>query len=413
MKRLALFLTALLLVMLMGCWDYKEYDAMSLVTAIGVDSRPNQGGLTLTIENINPVEGQSSTTGQSGSTSSSAEKIEHQQAQGRTIEEAIQHLQQSEQYELFFGYVQVLIVGEDFARKDMKKAIQFFDRSSIVRKSTFLLVTPGKASDVLFTLDTHSPGSATKKILGLQAEAHRIGNTFPKRMTDFFKMLDISGIEPVAPRITVKNNRVQDGMGNLGKTNNTENPEEMNGKYELSQMGAFQNDKFIGWLNEEESRGLGWISNKQNTSYITILAGSSSEEEKNLLSFRISRAKCKTKIKLDGNNVSVYLTIEAESSLNDSLANINLTEPDSIRVIEKKLASRIQSDVEAALKKAQRELHSDIFGFGFKLFRQHSKEWNRTYEKKWPELFPKVPVYTDVEVKVSNIGITNKMIRIR
>ncbi|KZL90775.1 hypothetical protein CLMAG_36860 [Clostridium magnum DSM 2767] len=78
--------------------------------------------------------------------------------------------------------------------------------------------------------------------------------------------------------------------------------------------------------------------------------------------------------------------------------------PDIIRSMEKKLENSIKSDVMAAIEKGQKEFKSDIFGFGFNLYRQHPREWHKDYEKIWDDIFPDIPIKVNIDAKINNTG---------
>jgi len=92
---------------------------------------------------------------------------------------------------------------------------------------------------------------------------------------------------------------------------------------------------------------------------------------------------------------------------------MNVIDPDIIRRLEEDLAVEIKSEVEAALEKGQRELKSDIFGFGFGLFRQDYIEYNKNFRDKWPAIFPEMPIDVKVEASIQNTGTTLRAIQIK
>lgn len=52
-----------------------------------------------------------------------------------------------------------------------------------------------------------------------------------------------------------------------------------------------------------------------------------------------------------------------------------MTRPETWDSLEKRQAAVIESEVKAALRKAQAELGVDIFGFGEAVHRKYPKEW--------------------------------------
>ena len=87
--------------------------------------------------------------------------------------------------------------------------------------------------------------------------------------------------------------------------------------------------------------------------------------------------------------------------------------PDIVNSIEKKLSDSILSDIHASLTKAQKELKSDIFGFGFALFRKSPNLWQTKYENKWNDIFPNITVYINVNSKIINTGTNIKKLDLK
>ncbi|HPD01686.1 MAG TPA: Ger(x)C family spore germination C-terminal domain-containing protein, partial [Acetivibrio sp.] len=63
----------------------------------------------------------------------------------------------------------------------------------------------------------------------------------------------------------------------------------------------------------------------------------------------------------------------------------------------------VKSLCEKALNKAQKELKTDIFGFGEEIHRKHPKLWKKL-KKEWSNKFPDLPVNITVEVETKQLG---------
>lgn len=78
--------------------------------------------------------------------------------------------------------------------------------------------------------------------------------------------------------------------------------------------------------------------------------------------------------------------------------------------MENGLAENVKAEINAAIKKAQKELKSDIFSFGFNFYRDNPKLWHSEYEKKWKQLFPNLQVNVNVTAKITDTGTSiNKL----
>lgn len=58
----------------------------------------------------------------------------------------------------------------------------------------------------------------------------------------------------------------------------------------------------------------------------------------------------------------------------------------------------------------QKQLKSDILGFGTAVYREYPKQWNNYYKKNWDEEFPKVKVKVTCDVRISEVGLQSKVL---
>ena len=73
------------------------------------------------------------------------------------------------------------------------------------------------------------------------------------------------------------------------------------------------------------------------------------------------------------------------------------------------LENRLQEFCESALRKAQTELHSDIFGFGEVIHVKYPKLW-KEIKSNWSVEFSRLPVEFDVTVELNKTGEISKSV---
>jgi spore germination protein KC len=134
-----------------------------------------------------------------------------------------------------------------------------------------------------------------------------------------------------------------------------------------------------------------------------------------ILYYLILKSNSKIKVNLNKDLPSIQVNVKVTADLRKyySKKGSEFLTPEEISKIESKLADRIRSDAEAAINKAQKEYKSDIFGFGFELFRKNPKLWRTQYEEKWDEIFPDIPVEIKVNAKVINTGVNIRKLTIK
>ncbi len=396
-KILALALCILLLIPQTGCWDYVEYNDLAQIIAIGIDFDKQTENIVFTLQFIptsKPGRG-------SGSEEQSKNKGLVHSAADTTLFGALSKLQQVVDKNFFYGYSKILIIGEDAAKNILLPMMEVHDRAPSIRSSTNVIFTPGKAENVLSTIDSSHSEISGNTLSNLLDTASSNGASFSVTIQKFLEMLSISGLEAVGPctTTTIKEPDIKGGI-----TENVKANEQKEGKLTVSGLAAFKGGSLAGWLDQKQSLGFGWITGKKINAY--KYTGSVGETKRDEAYFRVTNSKSKIKVKLINGTVSIDINVKVTSSLRKYYAfgNTDFLDNKDIKQLEDKLSKSITSDIEAALKKGQKELQSDIFGFGFELFRKYPKLWNQKYEKEWNEIFPEVPVNIKVDAKIINTG---------
>lgn len=417
MKTLVLFLLLIIIVLLPGCWDMKEMEELGFVNIIGLDRQPGKDQLILTV-GINNIKG---TTGQGDSNGGSSSKSQGTiyQASAQTLFAALGRLQQISRKNLFLSDVRIIVIGEEAARKNMKGIISFLDRDRELRRSSSVLITPGKAADVLSTID---PGrtSASEILLSIINDTKQTGVAFDTRLGDnIFEPLAISGIEPIAARVLTTSPPAKLGegqangiviTGNVPDDQGTQGTVAQNkGQLRVSGMAVFRGLKLVGWLNEKESMGWGFVKGQINRGYLVNLT---SRTGKLPVTFHLLAEKSSIRFNLKDSKTTANVTIKVQAELSQLEANEDLLNPGNIKGLEADLAEAVKNDAMASLKKAQRELKSDVFGFGFQLNKQDYREWNHHYMDRWPEIFPTLPINVKVIASIQETGTVFKEIKI-
>ncbi len=413
-------ITVLMLAFILtGCWDNKELEKLVLVDALGIDRISGHEELVITVEHF--ITTQTGVGGQIGGGQGTTPRSTVHQAGDRTLSAALDRLQESLQNRVFLGYVSVVIVGEEAAREDMRQILELIDRNPVLRRAAYILITPGKAGDVLAT--SNPDGLPVGDVLlGLLREIDRTGTAFATRVgDDLFEPLAISGIEPAIAKVVSKvfatpdTASVMPGGRTAGNQPGSGDPgtvAEKPGDHRIAGMAVFHNAKLVGYLDETEARGWGWVRGRVKGGHAVVLTPRSSHGKPAPVTFRFYGGKPSIKTDIVDNRARVYISVKMQGKIDEWLDTQELIDPDVIDNLEMDLATLVKSDIEAALAKAQ-SLGSDIFGFGYSLSRQHRREWNMMFEDHWSEIFPTVPVDVKVEASIVNTGITLGSMKIK
>lgn len=208
-KTLLVILMAVSLIFTCGCWDYREYENIVMVSALGVDIDSSASMVTVTLQYLIP--GGKNTGGQeNGGSQKPTTGTAVVVATGPSIDDALQKIQQVTGKRLFYGYLQEVIIGDKAARQITSDIIRYIDRTPNIRTSAYLAISPGKAKDILNLIDPNAAEPPSREIHGLIDQAINSGSAYPVTIQSFEENYAISGKEPVAPKISV----VETGQSN-------------------------------------------------------------------------------------------------------------------------------------------------------------------------------------------------------
>ncbi|MCM1564374.1 MAG: Ger(x)C family spore germination protein [Dehalobacter sp.] len=413
MRKVFLLLLSVIMLMLSGCGGAKELEEYSFITSVGIDSGPGDGEMTLTVESAIPQS--RSAGGNSGKADGSESQIGSgviYQASEVTLSAALSRLQEITEHEIFLGYVGSVVIGEEAARKDMDRILDFLKGNLELRRSAYIFISKDRAENVL-SIIVPRKSLIGVTISSMARDTEETGFSFATRIGDsLFLPLFSTGVQPLIAAVKASDLPEQ-AAGSPEKTGTQGVVKQKPGYLSLPGMAVFNGTTLVGWLNEKESRGWGWIRGKVKRGYIVRITPRSDTGKLSPVTFHLLDGKSSIKYTIDNNTVSAHIDIKVKGEVREWAESINVIDTDIIRSLEKDLAVEIKSEVQAALEKGQRELKSDIFGFGFELFRQNYRAYNQNFRDKWPVFFPDMPIDVKVEASIQNTGTFMRALEIR
>lgn len=381
MKVNRMFFTGMLtLILLTGCWNRIEINDIAIVTAIGIDLTEDDE-IHLSLQVAVP-----SKLGSSGPTGGSSEKSTFVISEtGSTISEAFRNIQGKLSRTIFFSQSRIVIIGEKFAKKSVSHVIDFQTRYAEPRINSFVMVTNGDASTIIKSMPKFESISAEEI-----KEMAKLGLSVKVYVRDFLNMLLTDGIEPFAPKLTLEPLEVH-------TKNKSEKTLAVNG------IAVFKKDKLIGWMSEEETRGLLWLRNEMEEGVITTSVPK--ENGSGNISMEITRAEVKTVPILKNHELKMNVNIITELAVIENDSQLNLFDTKALEDIETEVNNRIKDKVQMVIDKGQKEYNSDIFGFGHLIYQKYPKEWNAKYKNNWEEEFSELEVTINSKALIRRIGL--------
>lgn len=374
----------IMMILISGCWNNREIDEMSLISAVGIDKVENNK-VELTVQVVKP-----STVKKPGEPGKEQNPIWVYSSTGDTVFEAFRNTYVAMDGRLFINQGQVIVIGEELARYSLLDYLDFFERELEFNIKAKVLIAKGiTAKEVMNTqsdlgmipalhiMDVIENNSSTtasmKKVLLfdlLRDISHR------------GKRVIVSVIQPIKKMDNKQNLKIKDlkveGVGVLNKDAN-----------------------LVGFLDREETRGVLFSDNMVKSSIINI---ANPEDNEKFLAMEILRSVGKKEIIMNENKqFNAKIDISVEAIIGERQGPGDLSDTEFVDKIREELDNYIEEDIKSAIKKA-REYRVDIFSFGQMVYRKYPDYWMRI-ENSWDEIFCTIPIDIKVKSKIKRSGI--------
>ncbi|MFB5661519.1 Ger(x)C family spore germination protein [Alteribacillus sp. HJP-4] len=388
MKRRLFFLLILLLTLFMtGCWSMTEMEDLAIVAAYGIDK--TDSGFHISAQIVNPSE-----IAQVEGAAAFDSPVTVYETDGETHYEAQRKLATIVPRKLYNAHMSVVVLGEDMARDGIVKSLDLFSRDNETRPDFYILVAKeGKASNILKNLTSMEMIPADKLFNSLEVTADTLGTTTTVHIEELETFFERDGREAVLSGVVLQGDPDD---GESLKDVKLSDPKVV---AQLTGLAVFKNDRLVGWLNENESKGYNYTQGNVNN---TIEGVACPGGKKGKISVELENTEASITTHMEKGVPQTTVTINGTGSVADVECDVNLTENQTIEEIESLVNAAITEKVELAVKKAQ-ELHTDIFGFGELIWRSDPHTW-KELKNDWDQEFENVDLHTQGNVTIKQTG---------
>ncbi|MDF2937485.1 MAG: hypothetical protein K0Q90_2858 [Paenibacillaceae bacterium] len=384
MKAGRIGLPLVLSLLLSGCWSAKEANEIDYVMGVGVD-RGDNGEIILTIQtpDLSALKAENS---------GSEEKYKSISVKGETTFEALRNYINVGGQKLFWGHIQVCVIGEKAARDGVEDFLDFFSSDPELRGTSQIALVKGKAKDVMEARVSLTP-IPSDYLSNLLSNATVNGKSPKVQLVDFNRMLtEPEGSQPYLPIMELMSQADYDRRIAGLNTQSSKGPGQTPVIY-TGGTGVFRGTRLKGVLNEKESRGLLWTKKFMKSTLIPVETEGGAVASLEL----IGGVKNSVAVKMEGDTAHIKLKITANLNIGDRTGGKNVTHVEVLKEMEESFNALVKEEVEQAFDKAARKMHSDIFSFGNALNDRNPKLWNQVKDRWEDEILPNAKL--DIEVK--------------
>ena len=372
---------------LTGCGNYHELNNMAIVTAVSIDKKEDNYELGFLIANSQKAqtstqEGEAQTTVYSGF--------------GKNLTEASENIDYKSPKKLYYGHINVVVISEEVAKNGFLKIADYLLRYPESRKKFLIVQTKDNPKEILKVVSPLESFPSQSIATLLKANKDSEGIIDVVDYSSFIgKILD-PGFDPVLPVLAIEGDKKSsDKISNIEST-------EPEAYITLDSVAIYRKDLFLGYEDFLTGQAINIINNNiEKMKFSFKHDGSSVGVYCNFIN---------TKVKVI-NPKKVKISVDGQSFISEINNTSDLKNPNTINNIEKSLNKSIESILVKTITKMQEKYHSDVFGFGNKIYQDLPNKWE-DIKHKWNEKhFAKIDVDINVNIKINSSGSLDKTIK--
>jgi len=380
-------ISILLNICLTGCWNSREINSLAFMTSMGFDK--SEKGIKLTIQVFNPRAIASSRAVNEPSVIVFTDE-------GKDTIEMIRRTITQSSRKLNGTHLQTVIFGEEFAKDGISEVLDFLSREHQFRTHIYFLVAKGiSANEVLTTLTDMDPIPSTKLFNALKAADQVWAGTKTVETIDLVNSIIADGDNPVLSGVEL--NGQHEDNDSIDELKEAESD-----PLRIKGLAVFERDKFVGWLDENESKGYKYIIGDVPGSMAYV-----ESQETGKITLEVIGTKSKYTATMENGKPSIIVDIEVKTNIETVSNGFDITKEENIKKIEKMGEEKLKTNAKKSIYKAQKVLVSDIFGFGEQVHRTFPKEWPKMKDD-WNSRFKDLPIKINTKVTIEKTGPISK-----
>jgi germination protein, Ger(x)C family len=398
MRRLILAVLVLSLLLLAGCWDYRELDQLAIVYAIGFDRITGDNPILITLHTVT-LAGAKGPGGGGGGVSGEAaggggeKPYTRINGEGKSFIDVLSKLNREVPREIYLADAKILVLGKDFAETGIGDILDFLNRYPEIRNTTLILATDRSANEVLGKSALFEPQPA--KGLELMLEKTKREAYVPKvNFYEFIAQMKSETGVSYTPLLE------------LVKDPGSESDSETRDNLTIRKTAIFKNQRQVGILNQDESKAFMWLLNKPKGETIVLANGSGGQQE-GPIALHLLEGKTTITPEVTDGGIKMRINCTGKAAVDEAeTAGLDLRDPETVKQLDQQASEFIKGQIEHTIDKGQTELKADFVGFGERLHDEYPDEWKKVKDN-WDEVFPTVSYEVTCKIEIISFGLIN------
>lgn len=378
------FQLVILIPLLTGCWSSRDIEKLDLLIGVGVDTA-QEGNITSSnygTDSLLTVTYQMAKikSNQSQDTKKQEEKpYTNVEQTGASLIETARDIIQVRKNTVNGQHQRLIIISREVAEKrSLREILDFFIREPEARMSMLVMITDGLAKDILAFMETDDIPSM---------HIYDITENFDKSN----KLLERKSLAKINALMEAQSSFI------------LQNVVQMDGELKLSGAAVIKGStlKLIGFLKEEELKGINWITALTDGAIVKVMEEDSDKPiiyEQEILKSKIIPTLKDGKLSFQVNVKSEGLIIEVATPTQDVAKEKNR------RKIEEQIAEQVKKEIQTSLDRIQKDLQADVIGFHDYVRIKYPKFW-KEHQSEWDSIFSEAPIDYEVKITITDFGL--------
>lgn len=386
MNKLKYLIILLVPLLLTGCYNYQELNDLAITTGLSIDYDKETKEFKVIAQVINPVKEQDAK-------SSNETSFINYENKGKSLREAIRKIVLDSPKRLYGSQLQVLILSENVLDDKLPDIIDFFIREPELRPEFKIIIAKDQKALEGITIQTVLDDLSSSNILSsLETQSERIGITTVVSLNELTNMYLNPNLEIVLPSMIVKGS-VEEG---INKENLSTTKDETT--IEIQTTGVFKDNKFLGYLTEEESKTLNLIRGDIKNTIINM------DIEDGFVVFEPNNIKASVEAIPKENKVKMTITGLAKVKEITGLMDLNDTK--EVEILQKNFNKLTEDMVLKTFTNIREKYNTDVFKFRDLYYKTDNKYFNKNQTNWYEEVFPNLTLEVTSEIELYEKGNT-------
>ncbi|WP_055665869.1 Ger(x)C family spore germination protein [Desnuesiella massiliensis] len=383
-KLICAFVLVTLLLNITGCTAYIEINDLPLVLGVAVDKSDN-GKYLLTVEVFKPQ--------QTSKEKENQVRTEILQVEGLTVFDGIRDLGTKLGKRGYWTHLKVFIISKDIAKEGIAPILDHFNRSAHIRKEFPVIISDDETAYNIFYVGKKKINEPVSSFINnTMKNVDKVSKYDYVKFYELMEDMSYEGKSAVLPLFSM-NSMI------------TEKKQPIYG------VAVFKKDKMVGVLNENESKTLRLLRNKEKGGLLVVQWVEDNELQK--VTIEVFRSKVKLEPSHNNKELNVNIKITTKAEIAEIMNyKVDVLSSNGREKLKKETEKKIITDIEKLMFKLQHSLKSDSIGIGKKFKEKYSKAW-KEYEEDWPNVFEAMRFNVSVDVKLKGTASISEQLDIK